>query len=88
VEPYNTMLTTLSSDLRFAGRVLRKSPLGLILAAAATRLIAGFLFGVSPLDAGTFVAMSILFVAVAMVASYLPARRAAAADPVLPLRAE
>ncbi len=55
---------------------------------AVTRLIAGFLFGVSPLDAFTFAGMSTLFVVVAVVASYLPARRAAAADPVVALRSE
>jgi putative ABC transport system permease protein len=62
--------------------------LGLVLAGAATRLIAGFLFGVNPLDAFTFAAMSMLFVVVAAGASYLPARRAAAADPVVALRTE
>ena len=61
---------------------------GLILAAAVTRLISGFLFSVSPLDAATFAGMSLLFVVVALVASYLPARRAAAADPMVILRAE
>jgi len=61
---------------------------GLLLAAAATRLMAGFLFGLSPLDATTFAGMSALFVAVALVASYLPARRAAASDPMVALRAE
>jgi predicted permease len=61
---------------------------GLVLAAGGTRLISGFLFSVSPLDAMTFAGMSLLFVVVALVASYLPARRAAAADPMVILRAE
>jgi ABC-type antimicrobial peptide transport system permease subunit len=61
---------------------------GLALAAAVTRLMAGFLFGVSPLDAVTFMAMSLLFFAVALIATYLPARRAAHSDPLLALRAE
>jgi putative ABC transport system permease protein len=60
----------------------------LLLAAGATRLLAGLLFGLSPLDGVTFAVMSALFVAVALVASYLPARRAAASDPMLALRAE
>ena len=59
---------------------------GVLLAGAATRLIAGFLFDVSPLDALTFAGMSVLFVVVALLASYLPARRAASTDPVLALR--
>jgi predicted permease len=61
---------------------------GVLLAAAATRLIAGFLFDVSPLDALTFASMSAVFVGVALLASYLPARRAAATDPLTALRSE
>ena len=59
---------------------------GVLLAAAATRLIAGFLFNVSPLDGLTFVGMSGLFVVVALVASYVPAKRAAETDPLTALR--
>ena len=62
--------------------------IGLILAAATTRLLSKFLFSVSPLDAITFIGMSVVFVVVALVASYLPARRAAAADPMSSLRAD
>ena len=62
--------------------------MGLLLAAVVTRLMAGLLFGVSPLDPMTFGLMSAVFVAVALVATYLPARRAAAADPMTVLRAE
>src|ERR1019366_10785539 len=46
--------------------------IGLLLAAAATRLMASFLFNVSPLDAATFAGMSVLFLGVAFVSSYLP----------------
>ncbi len=59
---------------------------GVLLAAAATRLISGFLFSVSPLDGLTFAGMSGLFIAVALLASYLPARRAAGTDPLTALR--
>jgi putative ABC transport system permease protein len=59
---------------------------GVLLAAAVTRLISGFLFDVSPLDGLTFAGMSGLFIAVALLASYLPARRAAGADPLTALR--
>lgn len=62
--------------------------LGLLLAAAATRLLAQLLFGIDPLDAVTFAGMSALFLAIALVASYLPARRAAAADPMAVLRGD
>jgi putative ABC transport system permease protein len=62
--------------------------IGLVLSVAAGRLIAGWLFNVSPLDGATFAGMSALFLAVATVASYLPARRAASVDPVAALRAE
>jgi predicted permease len=62
--------------------------IGLVLAAAATRLLMKFLFGVSPADAMTFAGMSALFIAIALLASYLPARRAAAADPMRVLRAD
>ena len=61
---------------------------GLILAAAATRLIAGWLFDISPLDASAFIGMSSVLIVVSLVATYLPARRAAASDPLKALRAE
>ena len=62
--------------------------IGLIVAAAATRLLASFLYGVSPLDAATFVAIPLLLALVAFLASYLPARRAAKVDPMIALRYE
>jgi putative ABC transport system permease protein len=73
----------LGEGMRLAGTGV---VVGVLMAAAATRLIAGLLFNVSPLDGLTFVGMSALFVAVALVASYLPARRAAATDPIIALR--
>jgi ABC-type antimicrobial peptide transport system permease subunit len=60
--------------------------LGLTIAAGAARLVASWLFTVSPWDGVTFIGMSALFAMVALVASYLPARRAAAADPLVALR--
>ena len=62
--------------------------IGLLLALGVTRLLMSFLLGVSPLDTITFVAGAVLLTAVALTASYLPARRAAATDPVRALRAE
>jgi hypothetical protein len=61
---------------------------GLVLAAATTRLMQNWLFGVSPLDVLTFAGTAAVFAAVALAASYLPARRAADADPVVALRTE
>jgi len=62
--------------------------IGLLLALGATRLLMSYLFGVSPLDAVTFVAVAVILTTVALAASYLPARRAASTDPVRALRAE
>ena len=62
--------------------------IGLALAAGSARLLSRFLFSVSPLDAITFGGMALVFVVVALVASYLPARRATAMDPMVILRAE
>jgi putative ABC transport system permease protein len=62
--------------------------LGVVSAVVLTRHLRSLLFGVQPVDALTFVAIGILFGLVAMVAAYLPARRAARVDPMVALRAE
>jgi ABC-type antimicrobial peptide transport system permease subunit len=64
------------------------SVLGLLLAAASTRLMKGFLFNVSPIDTVTLLGMSVVFLLVILVASYLPARRAAISDPLTALRTD
>jgi putative ABC transport system permease protein len=46
------------------------------------------LYGVTPLDAGTFVVVALAFAAVAALASYFPARRAMQVDPMAALRNE
>jgi predicted permease len=61
---------------------------GLIAAGALTRLMTSLLFHVSPVDPLTYVAVSVGLVCAAALASYLPARRAAAVDPTEALRAE
>jgi predicted permease len=62
--------------------------IGLTAAAGLTRLMSSLLFGVSPMDPLTYVSVLIILAASAVLASYLPARRAAAVDPVEALRAE
>jgi predicted permease len=62
--------------------------LGLALGAAGAQLLRSLLFGVSALDPVAFGGAALLFGAVAMAASYLPARRATRVDPMLALRAE
>jgi len=62
--------------------------LGLAAAGGLTRLLSTLLFGITALDPVTYVMVSALLVAAAALASYLPARRATAVDPVEALRAE
>ena len=61
---------------------------GLIAAFGLTRLMAGVLVGVNAADPITFVAAAVFFIAVALLASYLPARRAAAVNPNVALKYE
>jgi predicted permease len=61
---------------------------GLAGAAALTRYLEGLLFGLTPLDLSTFVVVALAFSAVATLAGYVPARRAAAVDPMVALRCE
>jgi putative ABC transport system permease protein len=62
--------------------------LGVAASAAATRLMTGFLFNVSPTDPWTFAAVVGVILGVVLVASYLPARRASQVDPLEALRTE
>ncbi|HET7220688.1 MAG TPA: ABC transporter permease [Vicinamibacterales bacterium] len=61
---------------------------GLIGAAVLTRMMASLLFGVSAVDLATFSTVPIVLASIALVASYLPARRATHVDPVVALRDE
>jgi ABC-type antimicrobial peptide transport system permease subunit len=61
---------------------------GLLAAGALTRLMASLLFGVAPFDPLTFGAVALLLAPVALLATWLPARRAAGVDPIQALRWE
>jgi len=62
--------------------------LGLVVAAAGSRLVQSLLYGINGMDPLTFLGSTALFAAVALIATYLPARRALAVDPVTALRSE
>ena len=67
---------------------LAGTAVGIVAAVGLTRVMASLLFGVAPTDPATFAAVSTLLVAIALVASWLPARRATRVDPLTALRAE
>jgi predicted permease len=81
----NVVRVVLRQSLRL---VLAGIGVGLLAAFGVTRLLANLLYGVSPTDPTTFVAVSLLMASVALLASYLPARRATRVDPMTALRAE
>ena len=60
--------------------------LGLLGASAVTRYLRGLLFGLTPLDPGTFIGVAVLFAVVAALAASIPAHRATRVDPLIALR--
>jgi putative ABC transport system permease protein len=62
--------------------------LGLLGSLGLSRVIAGLLFDLSPTDPATLAGVALLLTAVALLASYLPARRATRVDPLIALRSE
>ena len=61
---------------------------GVVAALGVTRVLESLLFGIRAIDASTFVAMSGVMVAVGLIASYVPAKRASSVDPIQSLRSE
>ncbi|HVH57192.1 MAG TPA: FtsX-like permease family protein [Vicinamibacterales bacterium] len=62
--------------------------LGLVAAVPLVRLVAAMLFDVHPLDPGVFTVVAILIIGIAMLATFVPARRASRVDPMVALKAE
>jgi ABC-type antimicrobial peptide transport system permease subunit len=81
----NVMAMIASRGMRLA---LSGAVLGLVAAFAAARLMKSLLFSVSPWDPLTFVAVPVLVCIVALIACYVPARRASRVDPLTALRSE
>jgi predicted permease len=71
---------------RTLGMVLLGIVVGTVASFAAARMIASLLFGTEPTDPMTYLGMIALLIAVALVAGYLPARRASRIDPLVALR--
>lgn len=83
--PTRMLASVVGQGLRLAGAGVA---LGLLGSFAAARLMEGMLYGVTPADPATLAAATVTLALVVLVASYLPARRAAHVDPAVVLRAE
>jgi len=78
-----------SPVIRSAGaKALMGGAVGIVTAAIVVRTMRSFLFGVGPVDATTYVAVSALVALVVGIAAWLPARRATHVDPMVALRSE
>ena len=84
-ERRQVMVLVLRSGVVLAGIGIT---VGLVGAFAGARYLQSMLFGIEPRDPGTFVAVAAAFAIVALIASYLPARRATKVDPMVALRVE
>jgi predicted permease len=81
----NVLLLIVSDGMKLAGI---GTAIGLVVAIVLTKVMATVLFGVAPADAFTFATVSIGALAVALLACYIPARRATKVDPLVALRNE
>jgi putative ABC transport system permease protein len=70
------------------GLAIAGAAVGLVCALIVSRLMAGVLYGVRPVDPLTFVGVAVLLIGVALLACYIPARRAIRVDPLVALRYE
>jgi putative ABC transport system permease protein len=84
-QPRNILGIVLGQGLRLA---LTGAVVGLICAIGLSHLMTNLLYGVRPTDPLTFAAVAFLFIGVALLACYLPARRAMKVDPMVALRYE
>ena len=84
-QPRQVLWMILGQGTRLAGLGIA---IGLLAALAATRIMTSFLYGVSATDPFTFAGMTLLFVVVALLACYVPARRATRINPLTALRYE
>jgi putative ABC transport system permease protein len=78
-----SLVTKMGLKLALLGVII-----GIVLAIGLARVIANFLFGVTPTDPATYAAVAAALIAVALLACFIPARRAACVDPMVALRYE
>jgi len=83
--PRNILRIVLGQGLRLA---LTGAVVGVICAINLSHLMTNLLYGVRPTDPMTFAGVALLFLGVALVACYIPARRAMKVDPMVALRCE
>jgi ABC-type antimicrobial peptide transport system permease subunit len=70
------------------GMAMAGAALGLVGSVIVSHLMAGLLYGVSPNDPLTFIGVTVVLTAVALMACWIPARRAVRVDPLVALRYE